>query len=286
MARLKIYEDRLAPNALAEIREWAEEPELSKLLRALEAARDGQRFLDIYAEAMIARHLRRFGHELYYEVETTANRMADFRVKEGNADFFLHVKRLGVDKESQKETAIHRRLRDLKRIKRGILLGTVFFKRVTDAEMQGVYQQLKRFCEDGRSGERLTLLAGTGKVVGESTIEALDRANSVRLITTMAVRVGDDVSRLYKKLSDGYKQFMPGARNIILVTSIWKDDVEEFQEALLGEGGFWANGKHSDSEIVGWFNFGTKEDYIDFRMWYREGCEVPRYVRKIFEGKT
>ena len=194
------------------------------------------------------------------------------------------MKRLAVDQESQKETAIHRRLRDLKRIKRSILLGTVFFKRVTDAEMQQVYQQMKRVCEDGRPGERLALLAGRGEIVGESTVEALTGTTSVQLITTMAVRDGDDVDRLYKKLSDGYKQFMPGAKNIILVTSIWKDDVEEFQEALLGEGGFWANGKHSDSEIVGWFNFGTKEDYIDFRMWYREGCEVPRYASRMFGG--
>ena len=111
----------------------------------------------------------------------------------------------------------------------------------------------------------------------------------------------DDIknARLYKKLSQAYKQFMPGAINVILLTSDWADDIEDFESALLGHtyedrtiippqigrktNGFWSANKHFDSNVVGWFNFDCRNDYVDFKMYYRENCEVPQSVIEAFE---
>jgi hypothetical protein len=92
---------------------------------------------------------------------------------------------------------------------------------------------------------------------------------------------------------------MPGALNVIFVTSSLADDIKDFESALLGDtyedytvtpykkgrtnNGFWSANKHPESNIAGWFNFACKSDSISFRTWYRGNCQVPELVKKSFE---
>jgi len=98
---LEIFEGILHPEVVAEIRGWANHPELSKLLHTLESRKDQEPFLDIYAEAMIARHLINKGCELRVEVKTPEGKGADFKVSKDSSIFFVHVKRSNFDRDLQ-----------------------------------------------------------------------------------------------------------------------------------------------------------------------------------------
>jgi len=98
---LEIFEGILHPEVVAEIRGWANHPELSKLLHTLESRKDREPFFDIYAEAMVARHLISQGCELKVEIKTIKGKCVDFEVSKGRNTFFVHVKRSNFDRDLQ-----------------------------------------------------------------------------------------------------------------------------------------------------------------------------------------
>ena len=283
---IELFKKRLHPTAVAEIKSWAENPQLSKLLQKLESVSDAQHFLNHYAEAMVARHLIKNECRLEVEVSTVNGRSADFRVSKDNNTFFLHVKRLNVDEQTRKEMKVHNRLEELRKIRKPLIFGVVFFRCLTDGEMQGLYKRAKKFIKNAGIGEKMVVEDTAGQRIAECEIRGCRNVERVQLIVAMSVKHADDVKRLYGKLSDAYKQFMPKAANVVLVTSNWKEDVEDFEESLLGSRGFWEGNKHHDSNVVVWFNFDTKDDYINFRIWYREKCEIPKFIQKLFEARS
>ncbi len=203
---LEIFEKDLHPEVVAEIRGWTKHPELSKLLNKLESIKDGEPFLDIYAEAMVARHLISQECEIKVEVPTKNGKSADFKVSKGSSIFFVHVKRLNFDREMQYD---------------------------------------------------------------------LNVGNDPR------VKDGGEDSRYLKKLKRAYKQFMPDGVNIILVTSAWRDSAS-IGELREGVEDFWSNGKHSDSNIIGWFLFHPREKSINFELFFRENSEKHPYIAELF----
>lgn len=204
---LEIFEKGLHPEVVAEIRGWTKHSELSKLLNKLESIKDQEPFLDIYAEAMVARHLISQECEIEVEVPTKKGKSADFKVSKGSNIFFVHVKRLNFDREMQHD---------------------------------------------------------------------LNVGNDPR------VNDGADHDRYLKKLKRAYKQFMPDGVNIILVTSAWREDssIEDLRE---DKEDYWSNGKHSDSNIIGWFLSHPREKSIDFKLFFRENFEKPTYIVELFE---
>ena len=95
------------------------------------------------------------------------------------------------------------------------------------------------------------------------------------------VNDGGDDGRYLKKLKRAYKQFMPDGVNIILVTSAWRDD-SSIDDLRDGVEDFWSNGKHSDSNIIGWFLFHPREKSIDFELFFRENSEKSTYIVELF----
>lgn len=95
------------------------------------------------------------------------------------------------------------------------------------------------------------------------------------------VKDGGDDGRYLKKLKIAYKQFMPDGVNVILVTSAWRESssIEDLREDMKA---FWSNGKHSDSNIIGWFLFHPREKSIDFKLFFRENSEKPLYIAELF----
>jgi hypothetical protein len=162
--------------------------------------------------------------------------------------------------------------------------------------MQELYREAKHFIEYSAVGSemsfenkcQLKLLPGP---VGKN----------VQLVLSMCAKCVDDRKRLYKRLSEAYKQFMSDAINIILVTSNWETDFEDFEAALLGttyedytviptkrgrkNNGFWFSGKHPDSYIVGWFDFVRRIDSLNFRMFYRDNYQIPLFIKNLL-GKN
>lgn len=302
---LDLFSKKLAPGVVADIESWKYDPELSKLRQKLCSIKDSQPFLDHYAEVVIARYLKQRSCTLTYEMPTANSRSADFGAYFGDNIFFVHIKRLNFDCETEKENRIHTRLQSLRKIPRPIILTGSFGKCVTHAEMQEIYKRLVPFVRNADIGETISIEDATGQEVAEFEIGPNHSGKNVEPIVLMSVKCIDDQKRFYKKLTEAYEQFMPEGLNIILVTSSWKDDLEDFEAALLGttyevfdglpplgkvvkrgrkSDGFWSDNKHSASYIVGWFSFSIKEETISFKMWYRDKHEIPNYIRTIFPG--
>jgi len=279
------FEKRLHPKVISEIRSWEKHSELSKLLKKLESIKEPQQFLNHYAEAMIARHLIGRKCVLEYEVPTVKGRYADFRVKRNDNIFLLHVKRMNIDKETEDEMKIHSRLGGLKRIREPVIFAAIFFKCLTDIEMQNFYKKARQFILHPPSHRKMTYRDDSGYLTAECEIKPCPSAKRVQLIVTMSIKHVNEEKRFYKKLSDAYKQFMPNAYNVILITSNWKEDILELEECLLDSPGFWSEKRHPFSHAVGRFDFDTQKDTVDFKMWYRNKKKVPIVVSRVLEDK-
>ncbi len=204
---LEIFEGILHPEVVGEIRGWTNHTELSKLFHTLESRKDREPFFDIYAEAMIARHLISQGCELKVEIETIKGKGVDFEVSKGRSTFFVHVKRSNFDRDLQ---------------------------------------------DDLNAGADLR------------------------------VKDGGDSGRYLRKLKSAYEQFMPNKINVILITSAWRDSgsIMDLRDDLED---FWSNGKHSDSNIIGYFTFEPNGKSIDFELIFREGSDKPLNLVELFE---
>lgn len=269
---LEIFEKNLHPEVIAEIRGWSKHPELTKLLKNLESMKDWEQFLDFYVEAMIARHLLSQECEIIVEVPTKKGKSADFKVSKGSNTFFVHVKRLNFDKETQHDFNVSTRLDSLK--KKGI--GFLFIKLLTDDEMQQFYKEAFRFSKEAKDGESKDITSKTGEVLGECF-----KIQHGQSITVYSGKDGGCSDRFLKKLKSAYKQFMPDGVNVILVTSAWRDyaSIEDLRE---GSRDFWSDGKHSCSNVIGWFKFEPRGKSIDFELFFRENSEKPPYLVELF----
>ena len=270
---LEIFEKNLHPEVVAEIRGWTKHPELPKLLKKLESMKDWEQFLNHYAEAMVARHLISQKCEIKVEVPTKNGKSGDFKVSKGSDSFFVHVKRLNFDEEMQHDFNVSTRLKSLR--KKGI--GFSFkYKSLTDDEMQQFSKEANRFSKEAKNGESKDITSKTGEPLGECFKMELGHSN-----TFYSPKDVDDSDRFSKKLKSAYKQFMPDGVNIILVTSAWRDSasIEDLRE---GVEDFWSNGKHSDSNIIGWFLFHPREKSINFELFFRDNSEKPLYIVDLF----
>ncbi|HUT31178.1 MAG TPA: hypothetical protein VMX13_15390 [Sedimentisphaerales bacterium] len=300
---LEVYGHRLNDRVVEDIRSWRNHPELSKLLQSLRSTSEPQRFLDHYAEAVVARYLLQKGCKLAVEVPTPNGRTADLQVSSEGFTFWAHIKRLNADEQTQTEINIQSRLQPLRRIPRPIILTACFDRVPTDAEMQQAYRELKRFVEMEPVGEKIVVTSASGNELGAFGIAGEHTGTHVQTVIRGTVKCVDDKARLYGKFSEAYKQFMPGGLNLILVTTGWSDDIEDFETALLGstyevwngmppdfrviesgrkKDGFWSQNKHPQSAVAAWFNFGTKEDFVHFIVWCRQDHKIPHPVTNLF----
>lgn len=268
------FEKNLDPEIVTEIEGWSKHQELSKLLRKIQSIKDWPQFQDHYAEAMVARHLIRQGCELQVEVPTANGKNADFKVSKGSDTFFIHVKRLNFDEEMQHDLNVGTRLDSLK--KKGI--GYLFNKSLKDEEMQYFSKEANRFSKKAKEGERKVITSRIGEVLGEC-----DKVKNGQPTTTVySVKDVDEIHRFSNKLKEAYKHFMPDDLNVILATSAWRDDesIEDLREAV---DDFWYDGKHSCSNIIGCFTFEPRGRSTDFKLFFRENYERPRYIVDVFE---
>lgn len=278
----ELFGKNLHPEVVSEVRGWAKHPELSKLLKELESAKDRQRFWDHYAEAMVARHLIKQGYEIKVEVPTVNNKRADFQVSKGTDTFFIHIKRTNWDEETAKNLKINTRLNCLRKIRRPITVSLKHCKSLTDQEMHYCCKEAKEFIENASEGDKKEIRNMNDEALAEFEIGPCHNGQHVIFdpILPGAIDGGDD-TRIYRQLSRAYKRFMPEAVNIILVTSAWGDSgsIEDLEEAV---DDFWFGGKHCCSNIIGWFKFDPRENSTDFELFFRENYERPPYISDVF----
>jgi len=281
---------RINPVVLSEINSWANIPELSKLLNTLRSfANNQQLFLDHYVEVMIARHFISRRCKLEVEVQTPQCKKADLRVTKDNHSFCVHIKRLNLEGIIQKELNVISRLRHLRKISRPFEVRVDLLKRLEDKEIQELYKQVKDFIKYSKVRDKINITDPDGRIFAKCEIfpKSKGKGKNVGVYVSPKLWAPTDRKGLYEKLSDAYKQFMPGSLNVILVTSRLADAFDDFEKSLFDSSGFWSDKKHPDSYMVGWFNFGIEEvDYINFRIWYRDSRKIPVEIRNLFENKS
>src|SRR5437867_8927718 len=133
---LELFGDEVNARVLAEVLRWRDDPELGQIAFALGAHTNRKAFMDTYAEAMVARHLRSRGCDLRFEVPTPAGRRADFEVRRDDRKFYLHVKQIDTDRPVGKKQRISSRLRSLEKIKRPYVVQLRWIENATHQQMQ------------------------------------------------------------------------------------------------------------------------------------------------------
>jgi hypothetical protein len=290
---LEKFLNRFKNSSVNELKSWSDDPELSKILKKLQSVKEPQQFLDHYAEAMVAGYLKSCGCKLEVEVPTANNRTADLKVTKDNYSFFIHIKRLNTEGKTQKQMNIQSRLRDLESIEKPFTVAILFYRDLTDPQMQYFTKSISKFIKDASVGDTSEIVDDNSDLLGDCEIHSTNKSGHVLLVQTLSARFTDDESRLYDKLSDAYHQFMPEAINLIFVTSPWSSDIEDFESALLGStyqkgrknDGFWSDNKHPDSYIAAWFNFENNYLNLNFKTWYRENYKISEFITGLFENK-
>ena len=273
---LERFRPDLDPAVVDEIAGWADHPELGKLCASLQAIGDQEKFLDTYAEAMVARYLLARACRLQVEVLTPAGRTCDFQVTGGGHDFFLHVKRLNTDRPVRKRLTVSSRLRYLERIRRPYVVSVRFADKLNDRQMQRYVEAAAEFIGRARVGDELLIRDDDGTEIGGCRVVAPWQGSRVTLVLGLPSGFIDEAPRIRRLMRKAYQQFMPGAANVILICSSHVEDADDFGTALLGShierwdahpprgrrvahgrdsDGFWHGRRFPESSAAGWFHF-------------------------------
>jgi hypothetical protein len=300
----------LHPDVLAEVETWRDDPELGPLYAALRGHTGPISFFDAYAEALVARHLRSRGCSLRLEVPNPAGKRCDFEAERNGEKLYVHLKRVHSDRERPKQLSISPRLRYLERVKRPYVVRVRWHEGLDDEQMQRFVARAASFIARAQVGDELTVRdegdgdAAEGRELGGVKIVAPWSGSHVSLAIGLPSGFIDETPRIRKLLERAYQQFVPRALNVIIVCSMTGEDVEDFQNALLGShverwdetpprgrrvahgrdsDGFWHAGRFAESVVVGWFSFAAGDAGIRFRRWHRQGVVVDPEMNRLME---
>jgi hypothetical protein len=289
----RLFRSELHPQTLKDVEAWDRDSELAGLLAKLRSHTERKPFFDTWAEALVARHLRRRGCALRFEIPTPNDRRADFEVSREGLRFYLHLKRIDTDRPPHRHLIISSRLRVLERIRRPFIVQVRWHEGLTDEQMQRLVQQAETFIEQARVGEEMRGLDHDGREIGGVRILAPQPPHGGE---TVSVTIGlpsgfiDFAPRMRRLLSRAHEQFMPRATNMIMICSSHGDDVIDFENALLGthierwdqfpprgrrvahgraSDGFWSGKGFSDSSFAVWACIAPNDDRLHCRMYER-----------------
>lgn len=290
---------------LGDVEGWARDPALASLHATLDRHTNPKSFMDTYAEALVARHLRRRACDLRFEVPTPTGKACDFEVVHDDAVLYLHVKRLDTDRPIRKRLTISSRLRILERIERPYVVSVRWHEGAGDADMQRLVAQATEFIGHARVGDELAVRDDAGREIGGVLIVAPWEGRHVTLVIGLPSGFADETLRFRRLLRRAHRQFMPRAANVILVCSSEPNDVKEFESALLGShverwdafpakgeriahgragDGFWHGRRHPDSRVAGWFQLDPDASGIEAVMRFRENPAAATGVRSAVDA--
>jgi hypothetical protein len=289
-AALDRFASLLDADVVADMRSWAGDAELGKLYAGLNAHDRLKTFLDAYAEALVARHLRARGAALRFEVPTPRGKACDFEVTTDEGRFYLHVKRLDTEQPGRRRLTISSRLRYLERIPRPYMVSVRWHEGTRDAEMERLVREAADFIMQARVGDELVVHDDDGREIGGVLIAAPWEGSHVSLAIGLPSGFIDDTPRMRRLLRRAHTQFMPRADNVILICSSHAEDYEDFERALLGSyverwdtvpphgkrvahgragDGLWHGKGFTDSRAAGWFRMTAETSAVDVSLLLR-----------------
>jgi hypothetical protein len=295
----------LEPALKQEFTAWASDPELSKLLKKLKSQKRAK-WSDHYAEAMIARYLLREGCEVKVEVTTPSGKGADFKASKSDEFFFAHIKRMTVNDVTN---AYHawcykqfKELQELEKIPLPMAVVVNLKSGLTKIQAAEFVKAAKPLIEQTtKNGEQFKVRNKSNNELGECEVYYPVNSDHVVLCPDSPDEpVPRDSDRFMSRLKKAYKQFMPGANNVILFSGEGTSR-SDFEAALFGEftlvrdretnqfvkttnrqNGFWSGKSNSDSNLAVWFE--VRDDEVDFKLWIREGFKLkPKLVTSLFD---
>ena len=302
---LERFRDDLDAAVVDEIAGWAADPELGKLCASLQAIGDREKFLNTFAEAMVARYLLARDCRLRVEVVAPTGRTSDFEVALGEHRFFLHVKRLNTDRAVRRRLTVSSRLRYLERISRPYVVSVRFADGLTDEQMQTYVTTAAEFIGHARVGDELVIRDDDGTEIGGCRIVAPWQGSRVTLVIGLPSGFIDETPRIRRLMRKAYQQFMPGAANVILICSSHFEDADDFGTALLGShierwdthpprgrrvahgrdsDGFWFERRFPESPAAGWFHFRPQASALRCRLWIRPDRTLDESLQQALIG--
>jgi hypothetical protein len=299
------FRSELDPAVADEIIGWADDAELGKLCASLQAIGDQERFLDTFAEAMVARYLLARGCRLQVEVLTPAGKTCDFQVGVDGHEFFLHVKRLNTDRPLRKRLTVSSRLRYLERIQRPYVVSVRCADGLSDGQMQRYVTEAAEFIGRARVGDEVLIRDEAGTEIGGCRVVAPWQGPRVTLVLGLPSGFIDEAPRIRRLMRKAYQQFMPGAVNVILICSSHVEDADDFGTALLGShierwdahpprgrrvahgrdsDGFWHGRRFPESSAAGWFHFRPQASALQCRLWMRPDAPLDEAMKRRLIG--
>ena len=277
---------RIPPRMVDVIRSWRGDDGFGRLAAAIEGATTFTRFLDVYAEAVLAQHLRERGAACVLEVPTPSGRTSDFQVTLDGRTVFLHLKRINTERPSRRLT-ISSRLRGLERIRRPYIVKVRWTPEATDDDMQLFVHEARAFIQHARVGDEHTVHNAHGDEIGGVLILAPWAGSHVTLTIGLPDGFIDTAPRIAKLMRRAHRQFMPKAANAVIICSSDPGDLESFDTALLGaheerwdafpphgrriahgraEDGLWYGERYADWRAAGFFAIALADTPLDLTL--------------------
>ena len=178
---IDLFGHQLCPSVVDEIVSWEAHPELGKLFRKLQSLNDADKFLDHYAEALLARCFVHRGLNIEIEAVTPNGKKADFRFIFDKQLVCVHLKRLRTETKIQEQLRISQRLFSLQKIRRPLAVSVRLFRRVNDLQAQLLYKEATRFVGLAQHGDLKRIVDLDGAELAECEIGPRVEAEHVLL---------------------------------------------------------------------------------------------------------
>jgi hypothetical protein len=250
-------------------------------------------FLSTVAEAVLARALLEGGCTIDIERPTAGGRHADFHVRRGGAEFWVHVKRVGAPAAPVPELPLPAELRELAAIRRPVAVAVRWSPDADAAGRAALRDALGPFVEQASVGDELLVRSEDGRWLGNARIAAPSAEGHVTLRSGADAGWEAAIPRVQRLLRKAYSQFMPGAANAICIASDTAAACDAVETALLGtvierwdrfpprghrvahgraDDGFWSGGRCEMSSVVAWF---PVDGSVPPRVWERAAPHAP-----------
>lgn len=282
------------------LRSWSRLPGLEPLAQRVRSAAAGghlERFRGALAEVAMARHLLERGAQLTVDIETPAGRTADFEVRKDELHFFLHVKSLRASPPRRSSVRYSSRLRMLERIERPFVVAVRWRDGITDEEDARLVQRIGSFLRSASLGEELVVRDEAGTEIGGCRVMAPSEHRHVTLVIGLPSGFADEVERVERLFRRAYRQFMPGALNVISIALPTESLSHDFEAALLGTpierwdrfpqagervahgrapDGFWSGHRFDRSRFASWYCWTGAAELVRAALYVRPNLRPAR----------
>jgi hypothetical protein len=290
-----------------------------RLLAALDASEEEiapavdesarQRLEIRFVEACFGARALSLGCEVEREVPGPEGRTCDFLLRRGETAIAVHIKRLeAIGEVPPPPMAAWER--GLETIPVGLVVSVRRPPRLPEATSRWLAGELRGFLGHARVGEERLFRDERDRIVAQVRVVGVSDAGRIRIVPASATDLEARVLRFRRLLGRAYRQFLPGAENLIVFGTARAAADPEARIALAdalfgtpmerwdrfprlgdrvahgrGTDGFWQAVRHPSSRLAGWFAAESHQPVAPGRWWRRAndppGPETLAFVEEL-----